>query len=74
VILVGDGRSDYCLARRADFVLAKGSLAVFCTAEGIPHHTITGFADILGMLDSLFTAAPRSDLPRHSVNLGGLHA
>ncbi|WP_038192415.1 HAD-IB family phosphatase [Xanthobacter sp. 91] len=53
VVLVGDGRSDFCLARRADFVLAKGSLAAFCAAEGIPHRAISGFADALAFLDPL---------------------
>lgn len=53
VVLVGDGRSDFCLARRADFVLAKGELAAFCAVEGIPHQDISGFADALAFLEPL---------------------
>lgn len=53
VVLVGDGRSDFCLARRADFVLAKGELAAFCAAEGIAHQAISGFADALAFLEPL---------------------
>lgn len=53
VVLVGDGRSDFCLARRADFVLAKGELAAFCAAEGIAHQVISGFADALAFLEPL---------------------
>ena len=53
VVLVGDGRSDFCLARRADFVLAKGELAAFCAVEGIPHQAISGFADALPLLEPL---------------------
>lgn len=51
VVLVGDGRSDFCLARRAHFVLAKGELAAFCAREGIAHRPIHGFADALDFLD-----------------------
>lgn len=47
VILVGDGRSDYCLARSADFVFAKGSLKSFCETENIPHTPFVSFNDIL---------------------------
>ncbi|MFG1178752.1 HAD-IB family phosphatase [Xanthobacter versatilis] len=54
LVLVGDGRSDFCLARRADFVLAKGELAAFCAAEGIAHQAISGFADALAFLDFAF--------------------
>ncbi|MFG1397073.1 HAD-IB family phosphatase [Roseixanthobacter pseudopolyaromaticivorans] len=52
VILIGDGRSDFCLARKADFVLAKGELAAFCAAQGIPHQKIAGFADALRFITS----------------------
>lgn len=58
VILVGDGRSDFCLARRADFVLAKGELAAFCAREGIVHRRITGFADALLYLEGRRQPAP----------------
>lgn len=53
LVLVGDGRSDFCLARRADFVFAKGRLAEFCAEESLPHLAITGFADILAFLPAL---------------------
>lgn len=51
VVLVGDGRSDFCLARKADFVLAKGELARFCLREGIAHQPIRDFSDALAFLD-----------------------
>jgi len=41
-IVVGDGRSDFCLAERADLVLAKGSLLEHCRKADLPHF---GFAD-----------------------------
>lgn len=54
LVLIGDGRSDFCLARRADLVLAKGSLATFCAEEALPHIAISSFADALAALPALF--------------------
>jgi 2,3-diketo-5-methylthio-1-phosphopentane phosphatase len=46
-VLIGDGRSDYCLARSADFVFAKGSLRRMCEAENIIHFPFETFGDVL---------------------------
>jgi 2,3-diketo-5-methylthio-1-phosphopentane phosphatase len=46
-VLIGDGRSDLCLARRADFVFAKGSLRRFCEAEKILHVPFEQLGDVL---------------------------
>lgn len=42
-ILVGDGRSDFCLAERADLVLAKSSLLKHCRNAGLPHIAFEDF-------------------------------
>jgi 2,3-diketo-5-methylthio-1-phosphopentane phosphatase len=42
-ILVGDGRSDFCLAERADLVLAKGSLLRHCREMDLPHYGFETF-------------------------------
>lgn len=47
MILIGDGRSDFCPAAHATLVLAKKSLAIFCKESRIDHITIDGFADAL---------------------------
>jgi 2,3-diketo-5-methylthio-1-phosphopentane phosphatase len=44
-IVVGDGRSDFCMAMRAGFVIAKGALAAFCRAEGLAHASFRNFDD-----------------------------
>jgi 2-hydroxy-3-keto-5-methylthiopentenyl-1-phosphate phosphatase len=49
-ILIGDGRSDLCVARRADFVFAKGSLIDYCKAENIVHTPFETFADVLSVV------------------------
>lgn len=46
-VLVGDGRSDFCIARRSSFVLAKGALAVECKRAGVSHLPIRNFADAI---------------------------
>jgi HAD superfamily phosphoserine phosphatase-like hydrolase len=45
-IVIGDGRSDFCMAARASFVIAKGALADFCRARGLPHASFAAFADV----------------------------
>jgi len=52
VILVGDGRSDACLASRADYVFAKDSLARHCDAEGIPYTEFQSFDDVLAVVQA----------------------
>lgn len=42
-VVVGDGRSDFCVAGRADLVLAKGALADRCRDSGLPHFAFTKF-------------------------------
>lgn len=64
IVLVGDGKSDACLARSADVVFAKGSLTKYCEQEGIRHHRFQTFADVLSMvrlwpIDKLPTTAGR---------------
>jgi 2-hydroxy-3-keto-5-methylthiopentenyl-1-phosphate phosphatase len=46
-VLVGDGRSDNCLASRADVVFAKSTLAAYCQKSRIPFHPFNSFADVL---------------------------
>jgi len=42
-IVVGDGRSDFCMSMQADLVLAKGALADHCRRNGLPHQPFTDF-------------------------------
>lgn len=53
VLMIGDGASDFCVARAADFVFAKGKLIDYCRVNNIPHAAITGFADALALLPAL---------------------
>lgn len=50
VVLIGDGRSDQCIARVADYVFAKSTLRSICEAEGIRHAPFETFADVLDVV------------------------
>jgi 2,3-diketo-5-methylthio-1-phosphopentane phosphatase len=49
-ILVGDGRSDFCLAERADLVLAKGPLLRHCRVADLPHYGFDSFDEATALL------------------------
>lgn len=44
-VMVGDGRSDFCIAERCDLILAKSNLIKHCQQNDIDHVPITGFAE-----------------------------
>jgi len=49
-LLVGDGRSDMCVAGEADLTFAKSSLLGFCREHSLPHHAFGTFADATALL------------------------
>jgi 2-hydroxy-3-keto-5-methylthiopentenyl-1-phosphate phosphatase len=53
-LLIGDGRSDFCLAQESDFVFAKDKLVEFCHAQQIPHRSIESFRDARAHMRELF--------------------
>lgn len=60
MVLVGDGKSDVCLARRADVVFAKKSLLAYCVENGIPHIPFDTFADVLAVVKKWATHPPKT--------------
>jgi 2,3-diketo-5-methylthio-1-phosphopentane phosphatase len=44
-VVVGDGRSDFCMATRADLVLAKGALLDHCVQSALPHRAFAHFGE-----------------------------
>jgi 2,3-diketo-5-methylthio-1-phosphopentane phosphatase len=59
VLVIGDGKSDMCVASTADFVFAKNSLADYCERNGIPHARFDSFAE----LPALLALLPQSITP-----------
>jgi len=50
ILFVGNGISDRCAAREADFVFAKDSLYTYCIDQDITCHFFDNFHEILGDL------------------------
>ena len=55
-ILVGDGRSDFCVAGRVDFVLAKSSLLQHCRKTALNHMAFETFDEAHDLLASWISA------------------
>ncbi|HEY2388191.1 MAG TPA: HAD-IB family phosphatase [Candidatus Binatia bacterium] len=45
-VLVGDGRSDFCCAHRADVVFARAELADYCRGHHVPARPFADFGDV----------------------------
>jgi 2,3-diketo-5-methylthio-1-phosphopentane phosphatase len=58
VLVIGDGKSDMCVAETADFVFAKGRLAEHCERNGIPFARFDSFAELPALLASLPHSLP----------------
>ncbi|HTY66161.1 MAG TPA: HAD-IB family phosphatase [Alphaproteobacteria bacterium] len=52
-LVVGDGRSDFCVADMADFVFAKHNLLSYCEATQIPHAPFADFTEAQTLLEEL---------------------
>ena len=56
-VLVGDGRSDFCCARRADVVFACSKLAIHCQQNDIPFVPFEDFDGVRRFLAERLAAA-----------------
>jgi 2,3-diketo-5-methylthio-1-phosphopentane phosphatase len=46
IIHIGDGRSDFCLAEKANYVFCKGKLLKHCQEKNLPHSEFSNFESI----------------------------
>jgi 2,3-diketo-5-methylthio-1-phosphopentane phosphatase len=74
ILYIGDGASDYCVSGHVDLVLAKEKLIRYCEQEEIPHHPVTGFADMLRLWPSLWPTLWSDLTPRPSALPANLSA
>ena len=51
-VVIGDSRSDFCMSTRADYVIAKGTLADYCGARGQAHSSFGDFNDVIACLSA----------------------
>ena len=59
-IVVGDGRSDFCIARRAGLVLAKSKLIEECRKAGLPHLPFRSFVEATEQLKGWPQVSPNT--------------
>ncbi len=52
-LVIGDGRSDFCVAAKASHVLAKKSLLTQCLKGGIPHTPFNSFSEVRVCIEGL---------------------
>jgi len=52
-LMIGDGRSDFCVSQIADHVFAKGSLVAECQKMGVPFTAIKDFSQATAELERL---------------------
>ena len=62
-VVIGDGRSDFCAASNADFVLSKSALTDHCQETNLRHWPIQGFAEVVERFDG-WLAEARKLAPR----------
>jgi 2-hydroxy-3-keto-5-methylthiopentenyl-1-phosphate phosphatase len=53
IVYIGDGLSDKCAAREADFIFAKNDLRRFCQKEAIKHYSFSHFGDVIRQFNDL---------------------
>ncbi len=70
-VVVGDGRSDFCVAGEADLVLAKSSLIDHCQRSNLPYFGFSTFVEATRLLsawieDQSARIEPSSTVHRHA--------
>lgn len=68
VLMVGDGASDFCVARRADLTYASKRLLDFCLDHDLAHRAVANFSQALDLWREL--AAPAAPAALRSSSLG----
>lgn len=58
LLLIGDGASDFCVARQANVVWARGALYEHCIARGIACEAVEDFGEALRRLPGLAARRP----------------
>jgi 2-hydroxy-3-keto-5-methylthiopentenyl-1-phosphate phosphatase len=59
-VVVGDGRSDFCMSTQADYVIAKGTLADYCHKRALPHATFSDFEEVMSHLAAWLATSDRA--------------
>ena len=66
-LLIGDGRSDFCLARHATHVFARGALLDECRSRQLSHTPVSNFSEACARLRTLL-GEPETRIPAPHFN------
>ena len=66
LVVVGDGRSDFCMAAQADYVIAKCALLEFCRERGLPHVSFRTFDEVTAHVAEWLERQERSPMTQLS--------
>ena len=61
-IMIGDGRSDFCIASSAHFVLAKSKLLEHCRSNELPHMAFRSFSDANRIISQWFAQQTKENV------------
>ncbi len=64
-VMVGDGRSDFCIAESCQLVIAKGSLLRRCQEQELPHIAMSGVADANAQFAQWLSDQRAGTAPKH---------
>lgn len=67
-LLIGDGRSDFCVAEASHFVFAKHKLLEHCRAREIPHAPFADFTEAQRLLAHLISRTTTAQVAEHLPN------
>ncbi len=70
-LVIGDGRSDFCVADMADFVFAKHKLLSYCEATQIPHAPFADFTEAQTLLEELVARTAMVETAGQVANANG---
>ena len=62
-IMIGDGRSDFCISSSAHFVLAKSRLLEHCRTNDLPHMAFQSFKDAKRIISQWFAQQAKVRVP-----------
>ena len=62
-VLIGDGRSDFCISRRVDLVVASSKLAIHCEQNDLAFQPFVGFDDVRHLLEKRNSIGVRAVAP-----------
>lgn len=72
-LLIGDGRSDFCLAHKVDMVFAKHRLLEYCISHTLPYQAFADFRDVQVLMQQLLSVEmPDITRPTALVVVGGI--